>query len=130
MKQQLLKRALFFNAGFSLLSGIDFLLFADALASGLGVPAVALRVTGALLVVFALGLLLNARRTPINLKEARIAVASDWLWVAGSALLVALQPIPLTTLGVGVVLGVAAVVAAVVAAFAIAQAAGIRRATA
>ena len=119
---KLLRNALLANAAFSGLSGITLLVFSGALGGLIGVPSNALAVTGAVLLVFALGLVRNGRRAQVNLAEARLAVVSDWAWVVGSAVLIAL--VPLTAPGRALVVGVAAVVAA----FALAQAVGIRRA--
>lgn len=114
------------NAGFSTLCGLILLLAGGALEPELGAPALALRAVGLLLLPFALGLGLNARRATPRRGEAWLAVALDLGWVLGSVLLILGELWPLTVAGRWSVIGVAGVVAL----FAVLQALGLRRARA
>jgi len=120
--QRLLRIALLGNAGFSLLSGIIIYGWREKLFHALGISerfnALLLSVP---LAIFALWLLINAVRSEINLLEARLAVAMDFVWVALS--LPVLVFLPLNGLGTLVV----AIVAAIVLCFAISQWLGISR---
>ena len=109
-RDSLLRRALRGNALFSALSGLTLLVAAGPLAPVLGVPGLALRVVGAVLLPFAVGLWLNARRATVVRAEAWLAVALDLAWVGGSVALIGAELWPLETAGVVAVIAVAAVV--------------------
>ena len=119
----LLRRALLGNASFSTLCGFALLIAAGPLAPWLGVPALALRVVGLVLLPFAYGLWRNARRDVVSRAEAWTAVALDLAWVAGSIALVVGELWPLRPAGTWAVLGVAEVVAL----WAVLQAVGLLR---
>lgn len=106
-----LRRALVGNAAFSTLCGVLLLGGAAPLAPVLGLPAVALRVVGFVLLPFAFGLWRNARRERLSRAEAWSAVGLDLSWVAGSVALVAADLWPLEPAGTWAVIGVAEVVA-------------------
>jgi hypothetical protein len=118
----LLRRALLGNACFSTLSGIAFLVASKPLAEfiGLAQPAVLIPV-GLSLLVFAAGLLQNARRDTVNRTEATIAVVLDFAWVVGTGVVVLAGV--LNTAGNWT----AAIIADVVLVFAVLQALGLRR---
>jgi len=118
----LLRRALLGNACFSTLSGITFLVASKPLAEfiGLAQPAILMAV-GLSLLVFAAGLVQNARRDVVNRTEAAIAVVLDFGWVAGTAIVVLAGV--LNTAGNWT----AAIIADVVLVFAVLQALGLRR---
>jgi len=83
-----LRRALRFNATHSMLSALALLAFADALSPHLGdVPPLALRAVAAGLVPFVAFLVWQARVEPPRLRWAVFTIASDLLWVVGSATL-------------------------------------------
>jgi hypothetical protein len=110
------------NAVFSGLSGLVFVFAAGPIARNIGLDEQSsLVIVGGLLLVFALGLAHNARRTVVNLVETRVAIAMDGLWVVGSAVL--LFASLLNTTGIWA----AAILADFVLAFAICQFIGLRR---
>ena len=120
--QQLLRIALFGNAGFSLLSAAILVAGRVGVMRWIGAPAdfdALFLAVG--LIVFALWLLRNAFRSQIKLLDARLAVGMDLAWVALSLPVVAF--VPLTTGGKWVV----DMVATIVLCFAITQWVGIRR---
>lgn len=120
----LLRRSLLFNAAFSGLSGLVMIAFGRLfLGAVIGVPWPVLAGIGVGLVLFAAGLMRNARRPQVSLTEARLAIASDCAWVAGSAILLLTRPAGLTDIGVWLI----ADIALIVAGFALAQWLGVRR---
>ena len=119
----LLRRALLGNAAFSTLTGLTLLIGGGWLGPALGLPAIALRVVGLVLLPFALGLVKNARRERVDRTEAWVTVAMDLAWVAGSALLVFGDVWPLLPAGTWTVVAVADIVMA----FALLQAIGLKR---
>lgn len=124
VKSYLLRRALQFNAGFSLLSGLVLTLAPRMVGNWLGVHLDGLYIAmGAVLILFGVGLLRNARRLETNLSEAKLASALDVLWVLGSAVVIALPGTGLSVSGKWLM----AIVADVVALFALLQWLGLRR---
>lgn len=122
----LLGRALIGNAVFSAVSGLVLLLATEPAAAWLGVPEVwLLRSLGGGLVAFGAGLLLLARSDRPRRGLVVAASASDFAWVAGSALLLLGFPDLLTPDGRAAVAGVAVVVAGLGGA----QLVGLRRRT-
>lgn len=121
-RQQLLRVALLCNALFSTISGLTLVLAGQWVVRLIGLPeATNLIVLGISLLVFAVTLVLFARKNPIKLSDAWIAVILDLAWVMGSYPLLFL--VPLSARGKWVV----AIVAEVVMLFALAQWLGIRR---
>ncbi len=121
-RQGLLKKALTGNAVFSVLSGAAILAGNRGLVRFLGLPErVSLGVLGISLIVYAVLLWLNARRTNIKITDAWVAVVMDCVWVVGSYALIFV--VPFTVAGKWVV----ALVAELVLIFAILQWLGIRR---
>jgi hypothetical protein len=121
-RQQLLRKALLANASFSTLSGL-VLIFAERwVVRLLGLPETINLITlGISLLVFAAILVLFARKTPIKLLDAWIAVLLDAAWVIGSYPL--LFVVRFSTSGKWVV----GIVAEVIMVFALLQWLGIRR---
>jgi hypothetical protein len=121
-RQQLLRQALLANASFSTLSGL-VLIFAERwVVRLLGLPETINLITlGISLLVFAAILVLFARKTPIKLLDAWIAVLLDAAWVIGSYPL--LFVVRFSTGGKWVV----GIVAEVIMVFALLQWLGIRR---
>jgi len=111
-----LRRSLQGNAWFSGLSGLLFLVAGRPIASGLGIEAPwVIRTLGLGLLLYALWLLLCARRPVPDRREVWAAIALDTVWVLGSALLLIANPIPLTLAGkwaVGIVADLVATFAA------------------
>jgi hypothetical protein len=121
-RQQLLRRALLANASFSTLSGLVLVFAQRGVVRLLGLPeTINLIALGVSLLVFAAILVLFARKEPIKLLDAWIAVILDAVWVIGSYPL--LFVVPFSTSGKWVV----GIVAEVVMVFALMQWLGIRR---
>ena len=128
MKQQreepscFLRKALIGNALFSTLSGLTILLAQGWVLRILGLPSsVNLLILGAGLIVFAVTLVINARKQQVKKSDAWIAVLMDVAWVLGSYILIFI--VPFSTEGKWVV----GVVAELVLVFAVLQFVGIRR---
>jgi hypothetical protein len=121
-RQQLLRRALLANASFSTISGLVLVFAQRWVVRLLGLPeTINLIALGISLLVFAAVLVLFARKKPIKLLDAWIAVILDAVWVIGSYPL--LFVVPFSTSGKWVV----GIVAEVVMAFGLMQWLGIRR---
>ena len=128
MKQQceeracFLRRALMGNALFSTLSGLTILFAQGWVLRILGLARnVNLLILGVGLIVYAVTLLVNARRQQVKKSDAWIAVLMDVAWVLGSYILI--FTVPFSTEGKWVV----GVVAELVLVFAVLQFVGIRR---
>ena len=120
--QQLLRGALLANASFSTISGLVLVFAQRWVVRLLGLPETTNLITlGISLLVFAAILVFFARKKPIKLLDAWIAVILDAVWVAGSYPL--LLAVPFSTSGKWVV----GIVAEVVMVFALTQWLGIRR---
>lgn len=123
-KSYLLRRALQWNAAFSIISGTIMLTMFSPLGQFMGVELPALYIViGASLIVFSAGLMLNARREDISLTEAKISTLMDVVWVIGSIIVVFLPGTGLTLEGKWAI----AIVADIVALFALLQYIGLRR---
>jgi len=121
-RQQLLKMALLANASFSTISGLVLVFAQRGVVRRLGLPeTINLIGLGISLLVFALILMIFARKKPIKLLDAWIAVILDAVWVIGSYPL--LFMVSFSTSGKWVV----GIVAEVVMVFALMQWLGIRR---
>ena len=128
MKQQreepacFLRKALMGNALFSTLSGLTILLAQGWVLRILGLASnVNLLILGVGLIVFAITLVVNARKQRVKKSDAWIAVWMDVAWVLGSYILIFI--VPFSTEGKWVV----GVVAELVLVFAVLQFVGIRR---
>lgn len=121
-RQQLLKMALLANASFSTISGLVLFFAQRGVVRLLGLPeTINLISLGISLLVFAAILMIFARKKPIKLLDAWIAVILDAVWVIGSYPL--LFMVSFSTSGKWVV----GIVAEVVMVFALMQWLGIRR---
>ena len=121
-RQQLLRRALLANASFSSISALSLVFAGNEIVRLLGLrDTVSLVPLGISLLVFAVMLVLFARKKPIKLLDAWIAVVMDAAWVIGSYLLLFVAPF--STGGKWIV----GIVAEVVMVFALLQWLGIRR---
>jgi len=121
-----LRTALKANAAFSAIAAA-VLLIGDGLVAALLQAYTALgriHLAGIGFALFAVFVFWLARRDPIDLKLTRAAIGLDLLWVAGSALAIAVG----LTSGQGT--GLVATTAAIVLVVAIAQLQGLRRVTA
>jgi hypothetical protein len=118
----LLRKALIGNALFSILSGVTILLAQGWVLRILGLPEnISLAILGIGLLVFAVTLVINARRQPVRTSDAWIVVVLDLAWVLGSYVLIFV--VPFSAEGKWVV----GVVAELVSVFAVLQFVGIRR---
>jgi hypothetical protein len=121
-RQQLLRRALLANSLFSTISGLVLVIAQRWVVRLLGLPETINLITlGISLLLFAAILVVFARKKPIKLLDAWIAVILDAVWVLGSYPL--LFVVPFSTSGKWVV----GIVAEVVMVFALVQWLGIRR---
>ena len=121
-RQQLLRMALMGNALFSTISALTLILAGQWVVRLLGLPeAVNLITMGISLLVFAVTLAVFARKKPIKVSDAWIAVVLDLAWVIGSYPLPFV--VPFSTTGKWIV----GIVAEVVLLFALMQWLGIRR---
>lgn len=111
IKSKLLRRTLFCNAIFSLISGIIMLAAAGHLANLLGeVPPLVISLTGGALIVFALWLLFLTRATKIPAIDIWSVIIGDLGWVLASAILMLAFTDIFTESGLWIVGGVAVVV--------------------
>ena len=118
----LLRKALIGNALFSTLSGLTILFAQGWVLRILGLSSsVNLLILGVGLIVFAVTLVINARKQQVKKSDAWIAVLMDLAWVVGSCVLIFV--VPFSTGGRWVV----ALVAELVLLFAVLQFVGIRR---
>jgi hypothetical protein len=121
-RQQLLRRALLANSSFSTISGLALVFAEKEIVRLLGLPdTVSLVPLGISLLVFASILAIFARKKPIKLLDAWIAVVMDAAWVIGSYPLLFVAPF--STGGKWIV----GIVAEVIMVFALLQWLGIRR---
>jgi len=117
-----LRKALLGNALFSTLSGLTILFAQGWVLRILGLPSsVNLLIFGVGLIVFAVTLVINARKQQVKKSDAWVAVLMDLAWVVGSYVLIFL--VPFSPKGKWVV----GIVAEVVLLFAMLQFVGIRR---
>ena len=117
-----LRKALIGNALFSTLSGLAILFAQGWVLRILGLASnVNLLILGVGLIVFAITLVVNARKQQVKKSDAWIAVLMDVAWVLSSYILIFI--VPFSTEGKWVV----GVVAELVLVFAVLQFVGIRR---
>jgi len=117
-----LRKALMGNALFSTLSGLTMLLAQGWVLRILGLASnVNLLILGVGLILFAITLVVNARKQQVKKSDAWIAVLMDVAWVLGSYILIFI--VPFSTEGKWVV----GLVAELVLVFAVLQFVGIRR---
>jgi hypothetical protein len=117
-----LRKALMGNAFFSTLSGLTILFAQGWVLRILGLSSsINLLILGVGLIVFALTLVINARKQQVKKSDAWVAVLMDLAWVFGSYVLIFI--VPFSREGKWVV----GAVAELVLAFAVLQYVGIRR---
>lgn len=118
----LLRRALMGNAFFSTLSGLTIVFAQGWVLRILGLSRrVNLLILGVGLIVFAVTLVINARKQQVKKSDAWIAVVMDLAWVVGSWVLMFV--VPFSTEGKWVL----GLIAEIVLLFAVLQFVGIRR---
>src|SRR5215469_11151279 len=89
----LLRKALIGNALFSTLSGLTILFAQRWVLRILGLSSsVNLLILGVGLIVFAVTLIINARKQQVKKSDAWIAVLMDLAWVVGSCVLILVVP--------------------------------------
>lgn len=95
-----LKNVLLVNAVSSGVTGIGLLGFSPTVAVLFGVPSpLPVSFVGIFLIVFAVFVFIEGRRSVPQVSRVKIIVALDTLWVVASLLIVALQLFGLTTIG-------------------------------
>lgn len=103
------RRILLLNATFSLASGILMVVFREQLARNLGLAdPILLLVVGIGVSFFGGHIAISARRENLNILELRYFAIMDGVWVAVSAALVLLIPMPVA--GFWLVVGTALVI--------------------
>ena len=120
----LLRKALYVDSAFSFVGGAVLLLFSKAAASALGFTTPwGILVVGVIAVVYGIEVYLAARAEPVRIGIARFATYGNLAWVVGSALVIFVNLVPLTTAGKWAV----ALTADAVLVLALFQYAGLRR---
>ncbi|MGH1366762.1 MAG: hypothetical protein ACRBF0_24600 [Calditrichia bacterium] len=118
MKTAPLRNVLKTNAGFSLMSGLAMTFMAEQVAGWLGIaPHIAVPIVGIGLILFAASVYFTATRDPLPAGQVKFIIIQDWLWVAGSALVILLNPFGFSSAG----LWITGIVALIVMMFAIGQ---------
>ena len=106
-----LQTTLYANAGFSLLSGLLLLTFAEPISAYLiQLPAVVFVVTGVGLLLFAADVFLVARKLPNSMKRASLILWADIIWVVATPLVIVLLGEKVTTTGNWLLVDIAIVV--------------------
>lgn len=113
-----LKITLLANASFSLSSGLTLILFDRQVSTWMSIsnPTILL-IIGIALIVFELLVTFTAFSKPIKPKFVKLIIFLDWLWVAGSITIIAIQAFELNIYGYWMI----GVVATIVAVFALLQ---------
>ena len=111
------------NAAFSLLSGVDMIVFDRSLVEMFaGYDAGSIMPTGVMLIVFSVFVFSVSMLREVNKYLVGAIIAMDVLWVAGSAVLLVAASTSLTAIGIFAV----AAVAFIIALFAVLQTVGLR----
>lgn len=122
-QQALARWSLRANATFSIASALTLTVFSSPLSKHFSVAPALLIAVAVGLLSFAATLLAVAAAATINRRVLIAIIAADLGWVLGSAVLIALAPPGLSSVGRWLVIAVAAAVLG----FALAQIAGLRR---
>jgi len=132
-RESLLRRVLYGNVIFSVISGGLFIIASEQIASFIGIGdnmvfnlingASLISIIGIGIALFALDVLFVATHKPINVKYAGMIAIADFIWVGLSWLLLATGVIPFSDAGNWGVL----IISDIVLMFAIAEVVGIRR---
>ncbi|MEM8908135.1 MAG: hypothetical protein AAGD05_09845 [Bacteroidota bacterium] len=109
---QQLKKVLMANAIFSASSGLLLIIARTSIAQLMGItqPLTLLGI-GVGLLLFALSVFWESRRTTIQKKNVQWIIIQDWLWVIGSTGILLFQAFSLTGLAYALIFGVALIVA-------------------
>jgi hypothetical protein len=110
-RSQFLRRVLLLDAAASGAMGLLLTLGAGPLTSLLGLPGPLLRGAGLVLIPFALGLILLARRPALSRAAVWAVIGLNAMWVVDSLILLAAGGLQPTALGTAFVLAQAAAVA-------------------
>lgn len=87
-----LRNTLKVNATFSLLCGLDAIIFDSKLASLMGVPTSSIFIyIGSILALFGGMVFYYAAQQVINVSAIKFIILQDWLWVLGSVVILVLQ---------------------------------------
>ncbi len=117
MNNKKLSLALKINAAFSIFNGLAMLFFYDQIAAWMGISQpIFLLVIGIILLGFAALVYKTATATVISEKMVKFIIVQDWLWVIGSALIIAFQAFGINRTGF-IVIGVVALIVADFAVF-------------
>ncbi len=106
-----LSKAMFGNLIFSGFCAISFLLFAQFLATGTGIPEAAFYIIGIGLLGFASLLGYGISNKKLRPQIAKIVVLLDWLWVASSFVTIVSGLVSFKPIGLLGVLSIAVIVA-------------------
>jgi len=118
MNAQKVRNTLKANSRFSIASGLIMTLLSGKVAEWLGIePNWIIIAVGVGLISFAVSVYYTATRDPLPEGQVKFIIVQDWLWVAGSAIILLLNPFDFSASG----LWITGVVALIVAAFAIGQ---------
>ena len=124
--KSMLHTVLRFNAAFSGIFGLLFLIFPGMFAEMLGISSpIALMVTGVLLFLWEVTVFSMVREADLNPTMVWVVIAGDLVWVLGSIGLLLGGWLPLTAAGKWFV----AIIADIVLVFAVVQFIGVRRKT-
>lgn len=122
--QKLLNNTLKVNAGFSLLSGLDFIFFDKSIGRILsGGDFESLAPTGIMLIGFSIFVFIVSMMKKVNKYLVGVIIAMDALWVFGSAFIIATSYAMFTGLGLFLI----ALVALIIAVFASLQTLGLTK---
>ena len=117
MNNKKLSLALKINAIFSAFNGLAMLFFYEQIAAWMGITdPIFLLVIGIILLGFAALVYKTATATIISDKMVKFIIVQDWLWVVGSALIIAFQAFGINRMGF-IVIGVVALMVANFAVF-------------
>ncbi len=120
--QKLLNNTLKVNAGFSLLSGMDFIIFDKSIGRILsGGDFESLAPTGIMLICFAVFVFAVSMMKKVNKYLVGTIILMDSFWVFGSAFIIATSSAMFTGMGIGLI----ALVALIIAVFASIQTLGL-----
>lgn len=120
----ILSIALKANALFSATSGSILILFNTKIATIFGLKnAMPFWIVGIILVLFAITVYLEARQTPKRIKQVKLIILQDLLWVLASIVIIAFHLFNLSIIGYWLI----AFIAIIVGSFAYAQWRGIEQ---
>ncbi len=123
-KDTFLRRVLFGNIAFSIISGGAFIIGANPMGAFMGIPQpLILMGLGAGVLLFALGVYLTATQQPLDPRKATFILVADIAWVVATEVILMLDLFGLTTEGRWLIF----ILADIVTVFAILEFFGLRR---